>query len=142
MAKKKSPKKDKKLTVPKGPRQKPLPGMANRAIEALDDAALHYDEVKKARMKLTEQEVEAKREVQTLMHARKKTHYHHGNIVIDLVPEGEKVKVKITSDEDEVEELSSAPTDEPEPDVVDEAEEILDEEEEPEEYEEEVPELG
>lgn len=104
MAKKKvSPKKPKakakkstpKLVAKKGARQVPLPGMEDRAISSLDDAAMSYDEVKKQRMALTEQEVEAKATVSTLMHKLKKTHYKHNGITIDLVPEGEKVKVKI-----------------------------------------------
>lgn len=87
--------KQKPAPTKKGPRQQALPGLEDRSIQALDDAALSYDEVKKARMKLTEQEVDAKTLVSELMHKAKKTHYKHGNIVIDLVPEGEKVKVKI-----------------------------------------------
>jgi hypothetical protein len=50
---------------------------------------------------LTKDEVAAKAKVSDLMHANKKTHYKHGNIVIDLVPEGEKVKVKIKPEDEE-----------------------------------------
>jgi hypothetical protein len=97
-------KKAKKTAVKKGPRQKELPGMEDRKIRVLDDAALTYAEVRDARMDLTKQEAEAKARVADLMHANKKTHYKHGNILIDLVPEGESVKVKIKpegSEEDE-----------------------------------------
>lgn len=118
MAVKKKDKKGKQSepSVPKGPRQKPLPGMEDRAVEALDDAALRYDEVKKARMKLTTKEVDAKKQVADLMHAKKKKHYQHGNIVIDIVPEGEKVKVKVTGlDFDEGDEVHVEVSDAPEP---------------------------
>src|SRR5258708_7166054 len=84
-----------KPVVKKGPRQDSLPGMQDRAISALEEAALRYDEVKKERMELTKYEVEGKREVSRLMHKAKKTHYHRGNILVDIVPEGEKVKVKV-----------------------------------------------
>src|SRR6266478_3835432 len=78
-----------KTSLAKGPRQKSLPGMEDRAIRTLNDAALAYDEVKKERMALTEQEVEAKENVRELMHKAKRTHYRYKNITIDLVPEGE-----------------------------------------------------
>lgn len=136
---KKRGKKHKQAAVSKGPRQKPLPGMEDRTIESLNDAALHYDEVKKARMKLTLQEVEAKKEVAGLMKANKKKHYKHGNILVDIVPEGEKVKVKVLAQgEDEPEEDIETPTDaeieaaEAMEEAVD-PEEIEEEEEEPEE---------
>lgn len=103
-AKKKSPKKPtakKKAAVKKGPRQTSLPGMEDRRITALDNAALSYAEIRDQRMDLSKSEVEAKSKVSDLMHANKKTHYKHGNIVIDLVPEGEKVKVKIKPEGEE-----------------------------------------
>ena len=128
--------------VKKGPRQKSLPGMEDRAIESLNDAALAYDEVKKERMGLTKQEVEAKKKVSDLMHAQKKKRYHFGNILIDLVPEGEKVKVKILpegtepSDEDleknaaeEAPEEPEPADEEPEEEEAEEAEEFDEEEE-------------
>src|SRR5882757_11238286 len=100
MAKKKA-KQKKKVAVKKGPRQKSLPGMEDRKITTLDNAALRYAEIRDERQQLTKQEVEAKSKVSDLMHANKKTHYKHGNIVIDLVPEGEKVKVKIKPEGEE-----------------------------------------
>lgn len=120
---KKAAKKGRVPEVPKGPRQKPLPGMEDRAVEVLDDAALRYDEVKKARMKLTVQEVEAKKQVADLMHAKKKKHYQHGNIVIDLVPEGEKVKVRVKGLEVEGEDVQ-VQVDDDVPDEVESTEEV------------------
>jgi len=84
--------------VKKGPRQTSLPGMEDRAVQELDDAALSYDEVKKARMKLTVKEKDAKDLISSMMHKAGKKHYAHGNIVVDIVPEGEKVKVKVTAE--------------------------------------------
>jgi hypothetical protein len=111
-AKKKSPAKKpaakKKVAVKKGPRQTSLPGMEDRRITALDNAALSYAEIRDQRMELSKSEVEAKSKVSDLMHANKKTHYKHGNIVIDLVPEGEKVKVKIKPEGEEDDEPDTA----------------------------------
>ena len=83
--------------VRKGPRQKSFPGMVDKAVKGLDNLALRYDEIKKARMQLTEQEVESKENLRDMMHKLKRTHYRHKNISIDLVPEGEKVRVKVNS---------------------------------------------
>jgi hypothetical protein len=113
-AKKKAPKKKpaakKKVAVKKGPRQKSLPGMEDRKITALDNAALSYDEVKKQRMELTEREVEAKELVRSLMHKEGKKAYKHNGITITLEPEGEKVKVKVKAAGEEDDEDESAVT--------------------------------
>lgn len=83
----------------KGPRQADLPGMEDRAIQALDDSALSYAEIRDARMKLSLEETEAKTVLLGLMHANKKSSYTHSNIHIEIVPEGEKLKVKIKSED-------------------------------------------
>jgi|SRR5437660_7853345 len=127
MAKKKKKKQVNSKPVAKSPRQSSLPGMDDRAIRALNEAALSYDDVKKERMKLTEQEVELKEQVRELMHAQKRKHYRYKNIEIALEPEGEKVRVRVRSDGDAEE------TPEVEPEEVDgdeEAEEAVDEVEE------------
>lgn len=49
---------------------------------------------------LTAQESSLKTELLNLMHKSGKTHYKHGTVEIDVVPEGEKVKVRI-KDENE-----------------------------------------
>ena len=124
MAKKKKKKQVNSKPVAKSPRQSSLPGMDDRAIRALNEAALSYDDVKKERMKLTEQEVELKEQVRELMHAQKRKHYRYKNIEIALEPEGEKVKVRVRSEGDAEE------TPEVEPEEVDgdeEAEEAVDE---------------
>ncbi len=82
--------------VKKGPRQQALPGMEDRVIQAIDDAALSYAEIRDERIGLSQQEGEAKKTLMGLMHAHKKTKYTHANISIEIVPEGEKIKVKIS----------------------------------------------
>lgn len=79
-----------------------LPTMEDRAIKDLQDAALDYDNKKKKRMKCTEEEVEAKKEVRDLMHKHKRTHYAYDGIEVTLEPPDgeEKVKVKVTVDEE------------------------------------------
>lgn len=80
-----------------------LPTMEDRAIKDLQEAALDYDKKKKKRMALTEEEVEAKAKVRDLMHKHKRTHYAYDGIEITLEPPDgeEKVKVKITTGDDE-----------------------------------------
>lgn len=127
----KTPAAKKKVAVKKGPRQTSLPGMEDRRITALDNAALSYAEIRDQRMELSKSEVEAKSKVSDLMHANKKTHYKHGNIVIDLVPEGEKVKVKIKPEGEEDDEPDTSDvqvsTGDPEPHDDEFAEERADE---------------
>jgi hypothetical protein len=95
MADKKKKKSEKKVAVKKSPRQDSLPGLEDRALKSLENAALDYDDIKKQRMALTEQEVPAKALVMRLMHAAGKTDYVHGRIEIHLVVEEENVKVKV-----------------------------------------------
>jgi len=95
-------KKDK--TVKKGPRQESLPEMGDRNIEALQDAALSYAEVRDQRMNLGRQEVELKSKLLDLMHAHNKESYVFGNVSITIVHEEENVKVKVRSDEPEQDE--------------------------------------
>ncbi len=145
MVKKKAKKKQNKAPAPakKGPRQASLPGLEDRAIRTLNDAALAYDEVKKERMALTEQEVEAKENVRELMHKAKRTHYRYKNITIDLVPEGEAVKVRVKSQavNGEEEEEAETPEVEPEGEEPDTEEEVEEPETESAETEE-VPEVA
>ena len=80
-----------------------LPGMEERAIKDLEAAALKYDKIKKARMKLTEEEVEAKGEVRDLMNKHNRKHYAYGGVEVTLEPPDgvEKVKVKVKVDDDD-----------------------------------------
>lgn len=107
MAKKKKQKSKPKAKVnhkpvKKSPRQEALPGLEDRAVKALDTAAMDYEDVKQERMKLTAQESSLKEEVRRLMHKQGKTHYKHGAIEITLEPEGEKVKVRVKDENEEL----------------------------------------
>jgi hypothetical protein len=88
---------------PKTPRQASIPGMEDREIEELQAAGEHYASIRDRRMKLTEEEVELKKEVRTLMIRHGKKTYRFGKVEIDLVPGEEKVKVKIHKDESDEE---------------------------------------
>jgi hypothetical protein len=117
-------------------RQASLPGMEDRKITMLNNAALSYAEIRDERMAWTKKEVDAKKKVSDLMHAHKKTHYKWANILIDLVPEGEKVKVTVApvgtevEDDTEVTVTTSASESTEEAEEVEEGEEVeLDEEE-------------
>ena len=85
----------------KGPRQKSLPGMEDRQIEKLQDAALEYAEMRDARIAASASEVQSKQALLDLMHSYKKTRYTHGNVYVEIVPEGEKLKVKILKEGEE-----------------------------------------
>lgn len=93
---KKQPAKPKPTPTPTPtPRQKTLPGMQDRKIAALENAALKYADVRDERMGWTKKEVEAKKRVQDLMHDQGRQRYERGNIEIELVPENEHVRVRI-----------------------------------------------
>lgn len=117
MAKKKAQKNKPKgkpnghLKRSKGPRQPALPGMEDRAITELQDAALSYAEDRDKRMVLTKREVESKSLVLGIMKKHGKTHYAHGNVIVDLVPEDVKVKVTILAEGEEAPAPKSKQTD-------------------------------
>lgn len=99
MASKKAPKKQapkkKPAEVKKGPRQPRLPEMEDAKIEALEDKALQYAEVRDERIGLSQREGELKGQLLDLMKAQKREHYHRGSIHIDIVHEKENIKVKV-----------------------------------------------
>src|ERR1700691_1840178 len=97
------------MATEKGPRQEPLPGMEDAKIEALEDKALEYAEVRDKRMFLSQQEGELKKDLLALMKAQKREHYTRGPISIAIVHESENVKVKVKagSDEDDHPELTA-----------------------------------
>ena len=86
-------------TTKKIERQDDLPGMEDREIKALHDAALDYAEIRDERQALTLREVELKTKLIDLMHQHKKTEYQKGNISISLVVEKEKVRVRVKKEE-------------------------------------------
>ena len=84
-------------------KQARLPEMDDAAIEEIEDAARIYVKARDRRMQLTDAEVAAKETLLATMQKHDKmTYYRHtkkGVIDVKRVPEGEKLKVKIT-DED------------------------------------------
>lgn len=79
----------------KRPEQADLPGTEDSAIKPLEDAAKRYAKIRDERMELNTDEAKLKTSLITLMHKHGKTTYSRHGIVITLIPEGEKVKVKI-----------------------------------------------
>ena len=78
-----------------------LPGMEDREIKALQEAAIHYAKIRDKRQKLTAEEVELKADVLKLMHKHKREHYEYNGVSIDIVMEEETVKVKIRKVKDD-----------------------------------------
>ena len=89
----------------KKPKQDDLPGMEDRKIAELEAAALEYAEGRDERMDMTKREVELKTKLLALMHKHGKTTYKCGDIEITIVPEGEKIKVKVHKEKEESEDL-------------------------------------
>lgn len=83
--------------------QNDLPGMSDRKIEALQDAAEEYAKKRDRRMKLLAEEVELKGELLKLMKRHKKEEYVYDGITISIVPGEETVKVRIAKAKDEEE---------------------------------------
>lgn len=79
----------------KSPRPQRLPGMEDAKIAELENKALDYADIRDERIKLSVQEGDLKKELLTLMKARKLEHYAHGSVTIDIVHESENVKVKV-----------------------------------------------
>lgn len=84
-------------------RQSDLPGMEDRRIAGLENAAQDYAEIRDQRQALSQKEVELKGNLLTLMHKLDKTEYHRGNVSISIIVEKEKVKVRIKSASTETE---------------------------------------
>lgn len=126
------------------PRQEQLPGMKDRKLAALHNAALEYAEIRDERQELTKKESDLQKTLLSLMHKAKKEHYEYAGVECNLVVEKEKVKVRVkkaqvdeeppeieeaeppeTGSETEEEEIEGDPTD----DNMEEAgEEVADEE--------------
>lgn len=90
--------KTKKAPIEMPPQDQRLPGMEDASIEELETAAKRYAVIRDKRMALTDQEVDQKDLLLTLMHRHGKKEYRHRGIFIKIVPEGEKVRVKIEED--------------------------------------------
>lgn len=69
--------------------------MEDHAIQALDDIAASYAEIRDERIKLSQEEGSLKDHARRLMKQHSKTIYRHNGIEIRLVPGEEDVKVKV-----------------------------------------------
>jgi hypothetical protein len=95
--------KGKAAEPPKRKKEAParLPGMADAAITELNQAALDYAEGRDERMEMTKREVELKTRLIGLLHKHGKTKYVYEDIEIELIPEGEKVRVRIHKEKED-----------------------------------------
>ena len=101
----------KQKTNPSKPRQKkpkdqPLPGLGDRRIQALEDAAEEYAEIRDRRMALNTEEVSLKASILRTMAKLGKTIYRHAGVTIQVV-EGEpdcKVRIKKPKEGEDVDE--------------------------------------
>jgi len=75
--------------------QKDLPGMENRRISELHDAALEYAAIRDERMELSKKESDLKGELLSLMHKHKKNSYILEGVEIYIENSEETVKVKV-----------------------------------------------
>jgi len=90
-------------TNKKRPRPAPLPGMENSRIQALDDVAADYADIRDQRMELSTREHDLKVKALKLMHKHGKTIYKHDGIEINVVPGEEDVKVRVKKAADDAE---------------------------------------
>jgi len=98
MAGKKKAKKAAKKS--KLPRQEVLPGVGDKKIAAIENAALDYAEIRDQRMELSTQEVDLKKKLLDLMHAKKLKEYKRNGISVIIKHEEETVKVRVKAEED------------------------------------------
>ena len=83
------------------PKQNNLPGLEDRRIADLHEAAEEYVKYRDKRQELTTKEVELKQELLRLMHKHKKTEYRCDGVEVSIVMEEETVKVKLVPVKDE-----------------------------------------
>lgn len=107
----------KKANVKKLPRQASIPGMEDKAISAIENAALDYAEIRDERQDLSKQEGELKQKLMDLMHKANKTEYKRNGIRVWIEVKEETVKVRVKQDggedkDDEEEETPAAPAQE------------------------------
>jgi len=82
---------------PRTPRKQSLPGMEDAKIEALEELALQYADIRDQRMSLSKEEGELKGKLLQLMKSQKRETYQRDNILIKIVHEKENVKVKVNA---------------------------------------------
>lgn len=77
------------------PKSQALPGMSDRAIKPLEDAAQDYARIRDERIELNASEANLKSAVLALMKKHGKTVYQHDGITITVIAEEETVKVRV-----------------------------------------------
>lgn len=82
-------------------RQQDLPGMENRKLKDIHDAAFVYAEARDARQAATKPESEAKQTLITLLKKHKLEHYKANGVECILAPEKEKLTVRIRAGGDD-----------------------------------------
>jgi hypothetical protein len=93
------------------PRQEVLPGVGDAKIQAIENAAYDYAELRDQRQELTRQEVDLKKKLIDLMHKKELTEYKRNGITVKLVVEEESVKVRVKDSEDDLPtEITPAPS--------------------------------
>lgn len=84
-------------------KQEDLPGMEDRQLDDLEQAATSYAGIRDQRMELNKEEIELKGTLLTLMKKHGKETYKHDGIEINIVHEEETVKVKVAKEKEEEE---------------------------------------
>lgn len=82
-------------------KQTELPGMENRHIEEIEDAARNYARIRDRRMALTLQEHDLKELLHQVMKRHDKTVYRVAEMEVKIVAKEETVKVKLTDPDKE-----------------------------------------
>ena len=88
----------KKSSGKKRAKQADLPGMEQREIRALQDAAHEYAEVRDERQELTKREVALKTKLLSVMKENKLEKYRYQDVEIRVVHEEETIKVRIVKE--------------------------------------------
>jgi hypothetical protein len=81
-------------------KQADLPGMENRELKDIEDAARRYAGIRDKRMSLNEQEVKLKDLLLGLLKKHNKREYRRDGIEVWIKVEEETVKVKISEDDE------------------------------------------
>lgn len=83
--------------------QKDLPGMSDRKMSDLSDAAYDYAKIRDKRMALSQEEHGLKERLLGLMKKHRMKEYRYEDVEITVVAENEKVRVRIRQEKDEAE---------------------------------------
>lgn len=87
--------------VPRTPRERPLPGMEDARIQALEDIGVMYADIRDQRVALSGEEQSLKEQAKKLMHKHGKTVYRSKTIEILLTEASEDIKVKVRKEADQ-----------------------------------------